>query len=215
MKHKRVLIVFAKAPRLGHVKSRLAADLGDEGALDLYRRMAEGIWKNLRPAQERGAFSLWLCFDPPELETEVRPWLEGADRYLPQVPGNLGRRLASAIDSAFSAGYQEVAVIGTDAPATTPERIRVAFSRLEPGRIILGPSFDGGFYLMAVSGTLSELGGLLEEIPWSSPDTLAALLIGVRRLHLNVDLLPEARDIDTLEDLEAHRQSPEGVGFHL
>lgn len=211
MEPNRILIVFAKAPRLGHVKTRLAADLGDEAALSIYRQMAEGVWTQVRRAQSQGAFSLWLCFDPPEMETEVRNWLEGADRYLPQVPGNLGRRLAAALDAAFSAGHQEVAVIGTDAPATTPERILDAFSRLAPGRMVLGPSLDGGFYLMALSDSLSDLGGLLEEIPWSSSDTLAALMGGVRGLGLDLHLLPQARDIDTLTDLKAHGLSPEGA----
>lgn len=215
METKRVLIVFAKAPRLGQVKTRLAAGLGDEGALSIYRQMAEGIWTQLRQAQSQGDFSLWLCFDPPEAESQIRIWLEGADRYLPQVPGSLGRRLASALDSAFSVGHQEVALIGTDAPATTPERILEAFSRLAPGHIVLGPSLDGGFYLLALSDSLSDLGGLLEEIPWSSSDTLAALVGGVRRLNLKVDLLPDAQDIDTLEDLKAYSLDPENDGFPL
>lgn len=208
---KRVLIVFAKAPRLGHVKTRLAVDLGNEGALKIYRRMAEGIWTNLRQAQKQEAFSLWLCFDPPELETEVRSWLEGADRYLPQVTGNLGRRLASALDSAFSAGYKDAAVIGTDAPSVTLARITGAFDQSGPGRIVLGPSMDGGFYLMALSHPVSNLGKLLEEIPWSSSDTLATLIGGARCLGLDVRLLPEARDIDTVSDLEAYRISLAGV----
>ncbi len=106
-------------------------------------------------------------------------------------------------------------MIGTDAPAATPMRIMDAFSKLGPGRVVLGPSLDGGFYLLALSQPASDLGELLEEIPWSSPDTLAALMGGVRALHLDMELLSDARDIDTLEDLEAHCQSPEYTGFPL
>lgn len=215
MTNKRALIVFARAPRLGQVKTRLAASLGDEGALSIYRQMAEGIWARLRQAQSQGAFSLWLCFDPPESESQIRIWLKGADRYLPQAHGNLGRRLVSAIAEAFSIGHREVSVIGTDAPATTPRRVAEAFLGLAPGRIVLGPSLDGGFYLMALSKFQPDIGSLLEEIPWSSPDTLAALIGGLHDLGFGVELLPEARDIDTLEDLEAHRLSPEGASFPL
>ncbi len=215
MERGKVLIVFAKAPRAGRVKTRLAAGLGPEGALRIYRRMAEGIWGALREAQARGAFALWLCFDPPEAESEIRSWLEGADRYLPQTQGNLGRRLAIALTSASTEGYEKVAVIGTDAPAATPARIHEAFSKLVHGRVVFGPALDGGFYLMAVAPPVVGMEDLLEETPWSSSDTLAAIVGGVRGLGLGVVLIPEALDIDTLEDLEAHRRSPEGVGFPL
>ncbi len=215
MGKEKALIVFAKAPRLGKVKTRLAVGLGEEAALRVYRQLAEGIWAKLRVAQKQGAFSLWLCFDPPEMKSEIRSWLEGADRYLPQISGNLGCRLASALNTAFSEGHQKVAVIGTDAPATTPERILEAFSMLGRGRIVLGPSLDGGFYLMALADPRPDLGNLLEEIPWSSPDTLAALGGGVRCLDLRFELLPYARDIDTPEDLEAHCLSAENAVFPL
>lgn len=215
MSSTRVLIVFAKAPCPGRVKTRLAAELGSDGAMEIYRRMAEGLWAEWTAAQRQDAFRLWLCFDPPEAEQGVRAWLEGADRYLHQASGNLGRRIARALEAAFNAGFQEVAVVGTDAPATTPALIVKAFSTLEAGCIVLGPTLDGGFHLMALPHPIPGLDDLLEEMPWSSSDTLAALVGGARSLGFEVKLLPEARDIDTLADLEAYRRSPENVDFPL
>lgn len=215
MEINRALIVFAKAPREGQVKTRLAANLGTIGALDVYRRMAEGLWSDWRSAQKRGVFHLWLSFDPPEAEPEVRAWLEGADRYLPQVPGNLGQRLGDALASAFRAGYKEVAVVGTDAPAVTSARVTEGFSKLEEGWVVLGPTLDGGFYLMALRQPLPDLGALLEGVPWSSSETLASLIQGVTASGLDVHLLQEARDIDTVEDLRAHQRSSEMARFPL
>lgn len=215
MKQDRALIVFAKAPREGQVKTRLAASLGAKGALDIYLRMAEGLWANWRTAQKRGDFHLWLSFDPPEAEPEVRAWLSGAERYLPQIPGNLGQRLGDALGSAFRAGYKEVAVVGIDAPSVTAARVAEAFSKLEEGRMVLGPTLDGGFYLMALRQPLPDLGALLEGMPWSSSDTLASLINSVTEIGLDVHLLQEARDIDTVEDLRAHQRSPEMARFPL
>lgn len=203
-----VLIVFAKAPRAGFVKTRLAVDLGPEKALEVYRRMSGRLWTAWREAQAQGAFKLWLCFDPPEAEPEVRSWLPGAGRYLPQVSGNLGRRLSNALASALSGGGRKVALVGTDAPDAVPARVMEAFSELESGSVVLGPSLDGGFYLMAISGPIMGMEDLMEQVPWSSSGTLAALTGRLRTLGLEIKLLPEARDIDTLHDLEAYRENP-------
>lgn len=215
MNASRVLIVMAKAPVEGRVKTRLGASLGHREAVRVYRQLAEGLWADLREGQEQGSYQLWLCFDPPEAREEMQSWLGGADAYLPQVPGHLGLRLAEAIQAALSEGLQEVAIIGTDTPAVTHEVVEGAFREGRPDRLVVGPTLDGGFYLMLTVGPVPGLEGVLVTMPWSSPETLGALIAGAGGLGLDVRTLDLQNDIDTLEDLLAHQKGPLAVTFPL
>ncbi|MGH7664354.1 MAG: TIGR04282 family arsenosugar biosynthesis glycosyltransferase [Gemmatimonadaceae bacterium] len=190
----RSLIIFARAPVAGQVKTRLAADLGTARALDIYRWLGVRILDRLASLQ---SCELRVAFTPADGELLVRDWLGDIPAYEPQVGGDLGQRMAAAAASRFTAGAARVCVIGTDCPAVDAAVVEEAFTALDAADVVFGPATDGGYYLVALARPLPEL---FESVPWSAPDTLAVTLDRAKRSGARVTLLAESRDIDTGED---------------
>lgn len=191
------LVVFARAPALGEVKTRLAAEVGDATALAIYRRLAEQV---LSAVQANGRYSITVAFAPGSARRAMREWLGTSVALRPQTSGDLGTRMAGAIADAIAAGAERVVVIGTDCPQVTAAVVMEAFGRLDAADVVLGPAADGGYYLIGMARLHSLL---FDDVPWSSPDTLRITLESARRAGLSVALLEERRDIDTAEDWRA------------
>ena len=189
-------LVFVRAPERGRVKTRLAAALGEEGALRVYRRLAE---HTVREARALGG-ELRIHFTPAEGEAGVRAWLGEGPLYLPQAEGDLGVRMEAAFAAAFAAGAERVVIIGSDLPGLTTDLLRRAFDALATHPAVLGPAHDGGYYLL---GMTAPLPGIFHDIPWS---TAAVLPLTLARLHaagLHPALLDPLADVDEVEDLPA------------
>jgi len=190
----RILLIFAKEPRPGHVKTRLAAEIGAGEAARIYQGLGRRVVDQLR----HGPYSPIVVFDPPEARTRVTEWLgpEGLE-FLPQVPGDLGSRLQAAFREGFRRGT-EVVVVGTDAPEVDGEVVRSAFRRLAEADLVLGPAVDGGYYLLGLTSAAPEL---FHDIPWSTSEVLAATRDRADSLGLRIATLPTLADVDTAEDL--------------
>ena len=195
MKH--AVIVFARAPELGSVKTRLAAELGAERALSIYSGLAERV---IAAVRRTDSYDVTVAYTPPRAEALMRRWLEPSVRLRPQSEGDLGERMASAVADALGAGAGRVVVIGTDSPEVTAEVVEEAFARLDTADVVLGPASDGGYYLIGMSRLHRAL---FERIPWSSADTLRSTVERAREHGLTVALLRELRDIDTAGDWRA------------
>ena len=195
--HRRALIVFARAPELGRVKTRLAAEVGDGAALRAYRTLAEQV---IAAASASATYSMTVAYTPPDAEPAMRQWLGPGVMLRPQSGADLGARMAAAIADAISGGAERVVVIGTDCPDVTADVVAEAFTRLGVADVVLGPASDGGYYLIGMSRPHREL---FEGVPWSSAETLRATLARARAGGLSVTLLDERRDIDTVEDWRA------------
>ena len=194
MKVRRRVIVFARVPELGQVKTRLAADLGADAALAIYRSLAEHTLAVARGVPE---CEIEVRYTPAEGADIIARWL-GADLLLrPQGGGDLGMRMHQAVTEAFQDGIAAVAVIGTDCPSLAMDVIERAFEYLENADVVLGPASDGGYYLIALSAPHSAL---FQDIPWSSPETLQRTLAVAHESGLRVALLEERSDVDTGED---------------
>ncbi len=191
---RRALIVFARAPELGRVKTRLAAEVGDGAALRAYRTLAEQV---IAAVSASATYSVTVAYTPPDAEPAMREWLGPGVTLRPQSGGGLGARMAAAIADAISGGAERAVVIGTDCPDVTPDVVAEAFTRLGAADVVLGPASDGGYYLIGMSRPHRAL---FEGIPWSSAGTLRATLARARAGGLSVALLDERRDIDTAED---------------
>jgi len=213
MPPQRALLVFAKAPQLGRVKTRLAADLGEETALKIYRALAEHIWTQLVEIRDTLYFKLWLCFDPPEAEKNMLTWLPGADHYLPQTRGDLGARISRAFETAFIRGFEQVAIVGMDMPRLDGSHLQDAFHRAHKGRVIVGPTYDGGFYLMALSAPWAALEFIFEDVPWSSHKALFTIHQKASAFGLDWMELPIEEDIDTADDWQRFQKTPLGQRF--
>ena len=190
------LLVFAKAPRPGTVKTRLARELGHEAAAAVYRRMGRLIVDRVAPAPA----ALTICYDPGGAEAEVREWLGSAPRrYWHQGDGDLGARMSRMFRRGFERSSR-VVVIGTDTPAVTSRTITRAIEALDSADVVLGPASDGGYYLMALGEPRPEL---FTGIRWSTESVLAETLSRCAELGLSVTHLEVESDIDTAEDLAA------------
>ncbi len=197
-----LLLIFVKYPEPGRVKTRLAAAIGPEHAARIYKALAERVVSSVCRGPE--SYSTALCYDPPGSRDAFVAWLGRHTIMLPQRPGDLGERLASAFEWAFSSGAGKVAAIGTDSPGVDRSVLLTAFSFLDCSDLVLGPSEDGGYYLI---GLRRPCPAIFDDIPWSSSKVLETTVATADRLGLTPSLLPVLPDIDTAEDLQRHFDS--------
>ena len=171
----RELLVFARAPVLGTVKTRLAASVGDGPALALYRHLLARTVARL----SHGDWRLRLCVTPdaaarpaPEEEgrmgIEDRDWPAGVPR-LAQGDGNLGERMRRPLEGASRTS--PVVVVGSDIPGLDAAHVARAFDALSSAPFVFGPAADGGFW--AVGASARPPAGFLRGVRWSSLATLA------------------------------------------
>lgn len=194
------LLVLARVPALGRVKSRLAAGIGAAAALAVYQEL---LTITRRAVVTSGVpTTVWLADEAgPELaEAATREWPGMALRSQPA--GELGQRMAAAFAAAFAAGAGQVVIIGTDCPGLRAAHLTEAFALLTSHDVVLGPATDGGYYLLGLRQPQPEL---FEHKAWSTASVLADTLADARRLGRQVALLPELRDVDTADDLAAWR----------
>ncbi|HKT61556.1 MAG TPA: TIGR04282 family arsenosugar biosynthesis glycosyltransferase [Gemmatimonadales bacterium] len=190
-----LVAVFLNAPRAGAVKTRLATSIGDRQALRLYRVMAS---RTLAAVREAG-FDATVWFAPPDAAVEMRRWLgEGWD-LRPQASGDRGTRLATA-EQAVPRGRAWLA-IGGDCPRLDAELLRAAAAVMARGEVALGPSDDGGYYLIGGRTPLPTV--LFEDIPWRTRGVLAETRARLARAGVVWRELPTLRDVDTAEDARA------------
>jgi uncharacterized protein len=197
------LVVFVKAPRPGAVKTRLIPSLGGETAASLYRVLAEESVRRTAPLA--GEYDRLFFFAPEDARGELEAWL-GARAWFPQEGRDLGARMAAAFETAFREGAGRVAIIGTDTPGISRDRVLEALSALEGDAVVLGPARDGGYYLIALSRPRAEL---LDGIAWGSGEVLERTMAKARALGLSVCLLEPLTDIDTLDDVRTEWPSLE------
>ena len=195
---RRGLIIFAREPLPGRVKSRLAADVGDSAAAELYEAMLLDVLEISRGLTGIESVVFWDC------AAESLPLL--ADRFgcrsRKQADGDLGQRMQAAFEEMFAAGFASCCIIGSDAPDLPSAWIERAFGMLatEQNQIIFGPSADGGYYLLGLKQILPRL---FRDIAWSTPAVLQQSLAAAQSAGAATALLPVWHDIDTLQDLNS------------
>ncbi len=190
----RTLIAFAKVPRPGRVKTRLAAAIGDTEAASLYRVMGRRVLDGVRG----GDYRLVAYVDPANELARARDWLgETGIDFRPQAGDDLGERLTDAFRREFQRA-RHVCAIGTDAPAVDRRVVERAFTELSNNDLVLGPALDGGYYLI---GTTRYRPQLFRDVPWSTEEVMTATLARARALKLRTATLAPLLDIDTVEDL--------------
>ncbi|MBI5364292.1 MAG: TIGR04282 family arsenosugar biosynthesis glycosyltransferase [Planctomycetes bacterium] len=196
----RTIVVMAKAPLPGVAKTRLAAapGVGREGAA----RLAEGLFLDTLAtanafAAAAGERELVLAFAPDAERAWFAAVAPGA-RLVAQVDGTLSPRLVHATEDAFARGASAVVVVGTDAPELVPEDLERAFELLARHPVVLGPSLDGGYWLVGLARPAPRL---FEGIPWSTERVFALTLARAKELGLSVAELAPHFDVDAPTDL--------------
>jgi rSAM/selenodomain-associated transferase 1 len=197
---RRALLVFLKAPRRGGVKTRLAASVGEDLALEVYRALAEAVVTSTTPGAGP-SFDRVLCYAPPEAGREISNWFPD-EATEAQAGTDLGERMLCAFASAFERGAEHVVLIGTDCPSIGRAIIEAAFDTLARPEVdvLLRAAEDGGYTLIGLKCPHS---GLFEGIAWSTPQVLDATLAAAGRLGLRVLVEGPDRDIDTADDLRS------------
>lgn len=193
--NRNLLIIFLKAPTPGKVKTRLQPDLTPRQSSELYRSMVEDLLSQFRGKND---FSIRIQYSPADAGEEIRDWLGDRWELRPQAPGNLGDRMYQALREAAGDGYLKMVLIGSDLPTLTKQTIQEAFARLDKHRLVLGPSDDGGYYLIALQ---TPRRFIFENIPWSSDKVLKKTMNRADWAGWYFSLLNPARDIDTYQDV--------------
>lgn len=191
------VLVFARWPVLGRVKSRLAAGIGAEAALAVYRELLAITHDAV--AQAGVPSTVWLADEVGPLLNENEAWLQ-RDARLQALGGDLGYRMAEAFAAAFAEGAKQVVIIGTDCPGLRASHLIGALTHLGEADLVLGPATDGGYYLLGLRAPCAKL---FERKAWSTATVLADTLADAQRLGLRVALLPPLRDVDDAADLAA------------
>lgn len=189
---KQALLIFAKNPEAGRVKTRLAATIGTDAALDVYKQLVEHtVLVTICLPVDKIVFYSDFVFDKDEWNTEL---------YLKQLQNgkDLGERMNNAFASAFKNGYDRVVIIGTDCFELNAEIIMNAFACLDKYDVVIGPAEDGGYYLLGLKQLYSEV---FENIHWSTSTVFDETTRKCAALQLTYGLLPVLNDIDEENDL--------------
>ncbi len=197
-------IIFAKEPVPGQVKTRLTPPLRPEAACRLYHCFLEDI---LEEVTRLPGMEMALAYAPADAGNFFRKLAPAAMRLIPQEGQNLGERLAGAFDWGFAAGFQTILLRGSDTPDLPGAFILEAREKLAagPAQVVLGPSLDGGYYLIGLKAPCPDL---FAGLAWSTDAILAQTLSRALELTLEVHLLPCWPDIDTYADLVNFLKQP-------
>ena len=189
-----ILLLMAKAPQMGAVKTRLAREVGDLRAWRFYRGTLTSVGRQL---SKSGQWTTKMFVSPDQFARPSRLWpIKGAPRS--QKTGDLGHRMLRGLKSGRKG--QSIALIGCDIPGVTPAHIRKAFRKLAHADVVFGPSPDGGFWLLGWNGRRPLFRPFLSA-RWSSRHALNDCLSNLR--HRRVALVDQLSDVDTAEEFRS------------
>lgn len=189
-----VLLIFVKNPVKGRVKTRLAESIGDQRALEVYRQLLK-ITKR-ETIEVSAEKQVWYSSDTVDGDIWDAP---DYSKYR-QEGRNLGERMQYAFKENFKNGCRKAVIIGSDCPYITTDIIHRAFAGLDEHDLVVGPSEDGGYYLLGMKKYRPDL---FRDKPWGSSFVLEQTMSDARKQGLETEQLPVLNDIDTLQDLQA------------
>jgi rSAM/selenodomain-associated transferase 1 len=192
------LIIFAKAPIPGEVKTRLCPPLDADEAASLHGSLVLDAIERTKGLQ---GISLYVA-GTPDLAHPFFKVMEGryGARLLLQRGPDLGARMMNAMQDAFDQGAHDALLTGTDLPALPRAHLVEALKLIKSHDVVLGPTTDGGYYLI---GLHKMVPALFDGIAWSTASVFAETKKKIETAGLSLGLLPECRDMDTLDDLKA------------
>ena len=192
------LILFTRYPVAGRAKTRLIPVLGEEGAAGLQRRLTSRAVRLGEDVHTRRGVEFEIHFDGTETSV-MEGWLGDRFRYASQEQGDLGQRMAKAVEESFAREAQATVLIGADCPELTTEIVDEAFEALRRVPVVFGPALDGGYYLVGLSRPIPDL---FRGPAWGSSTVLADSLKILKEAGAQSALLRPLADIDRPEDLE-------------
>ncbi|WBL25237.1 TIGR04282 family arsenosugar biosynthesis glycosyltransferase [Zunongwangia sp. HGR-M22] len=190
---KNLLIIFTRNPEFGKVKTRLAKDVGDQTALEIYRFLLDHTVKVTAPisAEKRVYYS--------EEIQEGDIWNPNIFQKKKQYGKDLGERMKYAFTEGFEDGYEKIAIIGSDLFDINSEDLEKAFEALETQEVVIGPAQDGGYYLLGMRQLKEDL---FENKFWGTDTVLKETIQNLT--NTNYKLLEERNDVDYYSDIQDH-----------
>jgi len=192
------IIIFTRFPESGSVKTRLIPSLGGQGAADLLAAMTRDILSVADRLSETDGTAVEVHYDGGT-EHLMESAFGNGRCYVPQQGGDLGEKMHTSFTRCLG-GERRVLLVGSDCPGITESLLRRAFALLKDNDLVLGPSEDGGYYLIGLKRPLS---GLFSEIPWGTERVFDLTVQAGERLGLRMGMLEKLQDIDRPEDLPA------------
>jgi len=193
-----IILLFIKVPIKGQVKSRLAADVGEEAALDLYKSFVLDIIDTL----EGSGYTLRICYYPHDRADMFTSLFGIRYRMMPQEGKDLGEKMENAFKQIFSEGYTRAILIGSDIPDLAPAVLRDALESLTKNDVVIGPASDGGYYLIGFHKD-SLLPRIFHNREWGTERVFQDTMDILRNTSLRVHLAPQWSDVDTIGDLKS------------
>ena len=188
---KKALIVFTRNPELGKCKTRLAATIGDQSALDVYRFLLDHTVKITGPLRA----DVYVYYSEKIKEIDI--WDTTVFRKKQQQGHDLGAKMQNAFTEVLHMGYQKAIIIGSDMYDITTQDLEDAFSTLEDNNFVIGPAQDGGYYLLGMKHLKPPL---FKNKKWGTNTVLGDTL---KDLELeNLAILAEKNDVDYYEDIK-------------
>lgn len=197
---KQALIIFARNPVRGKVKTRLAATMGDNKALSIYQSLLE---HTVQITQQLPC-DRYVFYADGISKNDV--WPDHLYLKKNQEGNDLGQRMLHAFDTLFQLGYQKIIIIGTDCFELSSSILLDAFTALDEKEVVIGPSEDGGYYLL---GMRQFFPFLFQEKAWSTDSVCSSTIQQLEIQKISYDLLSILNDIDTEDDWKQylHQQS--------
>lgn len=201
-----LLILFARTPVPGRVKTRIAAVVGQEQASRIYGEMLGKALELCRPGQG------WRRIVAIPGDSDAAYFERRGFPIIRQEGEDIGQRMANALLAGLDSGAGQVVIIGSDIPTLTQEEIKFAFIRLNSVPAVIGPSRDGGFYLIGIGREHRDAAErvLKDRVNWSTPAVLAEVRDLCRKHGLLFELLPLKSDVDTIEDWLDYQSARDG-----
>jgi rSAM/selenodomain-associated transferase 1 len=190
-----LLGVFAKHWTPGKVKTRLAATIGECQAAELYRTWIEATLRRFDQVGDERVLVVW----PPHRLRDFLPLAGEQWRLEVQTSGDLGARMRAFFAQAFARGAGRAVLIGSDSPTLPRDYLEQAFHELRTHQAVLGPTSDGGYYLV---GAAEHAPPIFDGIAWSTPEVWPQTLCCLERTNTSCAVLPEWYDIDCANDLQ-------------
>lgn len=196
----RAVIIMAKVPTAGNVKTRLQPFLSAKDCADL----SEAFLRDAENKAKTVCENVILAYSPDEKINDLKSIFPAQNIFVEQTGSDLGEKMLNAFQFAFEQKSDSVVMIGTDSPTFPFDYIEQAFEFLETNSdVVLGKTEDGGFYLIGLRKLEREI---FEDVRWSSPDTFEQVFENIHRLNLHLREVPSWYDVDEQKDFEKLRE---------
>jgi uncharacterized protein len=189
---RQALIIFVRDAVLGKVKTRLAASLGNEAALSIYKKLLQHTLEITQAVQA----DKFVFYADAVVEQDM--WKQQHYYKSQQHNGELGERMLKAFEQVCNKGYSKVCIIGSDCYELSSQIITEALDKLDDNAIVIGPAKDGGYYLLGMNQLYREV---FDNKNWSTSTLFADTIKTIEDLNLRYSILPTLSDVDEATDV--------------